>query len=240
MFHADPDGWLLKGGQALLAWWPSARYSTDIDLLSRQSSTTDEAVKALISVAGTELDDHISFRHRGTTEQTHVERPTRTVSFVAMFGNVELSRTLHVDVVVVDHAPHGDIEDGRLEAPFGTDCRTWPELRMFPIVDHVAEKICAMYERYRSTGATSNRYKDLVDLVLIAMKSPIDGALMHHTLEAEVQRRRDRHMVVELPSAFAVPVATGLTGTSTLLAGLASCRGNSARWTACGSWLRRS
>lgn len=32
VFHRDPDGWLLKGGQALLVRYPAARHSRDIDL----------------------------------------------------------------------------------------------------------------------------------------------------------------------------------------------------------------
>jgi predicted nucleotidyltransferase component of viral defense system len=171
VFHADPDSWVLKGGQALLVRWPAARYSTDIDLLGNQN-TTDDAVKALIETAKVQLDDHIRFRHQKTTDQTHVDRPTRTVYFRAMLGNLILRRDVKVDVVVSGHAPRGTVVTEPLEAPFNVDCHTWPDVRMFPIEDHVAEKTCAMYEKHRAAGNTSTRYKDLADLAIIALNSP--------------------------------------------------------------------
>jgi hypothetical protein len=204
VFHHDPARWVLKGGQALLVRWPAARYSTDIDLLGDQD-TTDDAVAALIEAAAIVLDDHIRFEHRRTTDQTHVDRPTRTVYFRPMFGMAPLGRDVKVDVVVSGHQPRGDVVDEPLTPPIDAGGEVWPTARMFPLEDHVAEKICAMYEKYRAAGNTSTRYKDLVDLVLIALKSPLEGALMHATLLDEVGRRRARGMVLELPSAFAVP-----------------------------------
>jgi predicted nucleotidyltransferase component of viral defense system len=211
VFHTDPARWVLKGGQALLVRWPAARYSTDIDLLGDQADT-DEAVAALIKAAAVELDDHISFEHQKTTDQKHVDRPTRTVYFRAMFGNVELRRDVKVDVVVSGHTPRGAVVAEPLDAPFTVECDVWPEVRMFPLEDHVAEKICAMYEKHRIAGNDSTRYKDLADLAIIALNSPFDGALLHATLLEEVQRRRDRRMVLELPATFNVPNSTWRSG----------------------------
>ncbi|HVV12385.1 nucleotidyl transferase AbiEii/AbiGii toxin family protein [Amycolatopsis sp.] len=210
VFHAAPDFWVLKGGQALLMRWPTARYSTDIDLLSTQA-TTDAAVEDLIRAASTELDDSIRFEHHDTTAQTHVERPTRTVRFRAMLGNTVL-KWVSVDVVVSDYQPRGAITTEPLEAPFATDCTTWPAVRIFPIEDHIAEKLCAMYERYRSTGNTSSRYKDLADLVLIALKSSVDGVRMHATLQHEIQRREKRGIKLVFPSTFDVPDSSWIAG----------------------------
>ncbi|WP_020421105.1 nucleotidyl transferase AbiEii/AbiGii toxin family protein [Amycolatopsis sp. ATCC 39116] len=218
VFHSDPDRWVLKGGQALLMRWPTARYSTDIDLLSAQN-TTDAAVEDLIKAASLELDDHLRFAHHDTTEQTHVDRPTRSVRFRAMFGNVVL-KWVSVDVVVSDYMPRGDIATEPLEAPFTTECETWPEVRIFPLEDHVAEKLCAMYERYRADGNPSSRYKDLVDLVLIALKSPINGPRMHATLQDEIERRRNRGMVLTFPEAFEVPDKSWTAGYRSVASGV--------------------
>jgi hypothetical protein len=65
---------------------------------------------------------------------------------------------------------------------------------VFPIEDHVAEKICAMYERYRTGGNPSTRYKDLVDLALFALfalKASPPGAEVHRILRDEVERREN-------------------------------------------------
>ncbi|MEV6648122.1 nucleotidyl transferase AbiEii/AbiGii toxin family protein [Amycolatopsis sp. NPDC051371] len=211
VFHIDPGRWVLKGGQALLVRWPAARYSTDIDLLGDQADT-DEAVAALIHAAAAELDDHISFEHQKTTDQKHIDRPTRTVYFRAMFGNVELRRDVKVDVVVSGHLPRGAVVAEPLDAPFNVECDVWPEVRIFPLEDHVAEKICAMYEKHRIAGNDSTRYKDLADLAIIALNSPFDGAMLHATLLDEARRRRDRGMVLDLPATFTVPNSAWRSG----------------------------
>ncbi|WP_233598690.1 nucleotidyl transferase AbiEii/AbiGii toxin family protein [Amycolatopsis sp. WAC 01375] len=205
VFHGDDaSNWVLKGGQALLVRWPSARYSTDIDLLSMED-TTDAAVDALKTAAGLRLADGIWFSHLGTSAQTHVERPTRKVSFMAMFENAPLNHRVRVDVVTSGHLPRGPITTEPLEPPFASDCVPWPEARMFPIEDHVAEKICAMYERHQVGGHPSSRYKDLVDLALFALKSSIPGKETHEILYDEIARRRSRGMVVNPPAGFEVP-----------------------------------
>ncbi|WP_228688253.1 nucleotidyl transferase AbiEii/AbiGii toxin family protein [Amycolatopsis keratiniphila] len=205
VFHGDEAAnWVLKGGQALLVRWPSARYSTDIDLLSVEN-TTDAAVDALKTAARLRLDDHIWFSHLGTSGQTHVERPTRKVSFMAMFENAPLNHRVRVDVVTSGHLPRGPIITEPLEPPFTSDCAPWPEARMFPIEDHVAEKICAMYERHQVGGHPSTRYKDLVDLALFALNSPMPGKETHEILHDEIARRRGRGMVVVPPTRFEAP-----------------------------------
>jgi hypothetical protein len=46
---------------------------------------------------------------------------------------------------------------------------------MWPLEDHFADKIAAMYERRGPDKRHSSRVKDLVDLDLIALKSPVSG-----------------------------------------------------------------
>jgi hypothetical protein len=205
VFHGDDAAnWVLKGGQALLVRWPAAHYSTDIDLLSAEG-TTDSAVEALKAAPALRLDDDIWFDHISTSEQSRVERPTRKVLFMAMFENAHLNYKVPVDVVASGHMPRGAVTTAPLEPAFTSDCGPWPDARVFPIEDHVAEKICAMYERYRTGSNPSTRYKDLVDLALFALKASLPGAEMHRILRDEVERRENRGMVLELPDAFRVP-----------------------------------
>ncbi|HEY3478684.1 MAG TPA: nucleotidyl transferase AbiEii/AbiGii toxin family protein [Streptomyces sp.] len=216
VFHADPNSWVLKGGQALLVRWPAARYSTDVDLLSDQDDT-DSAVAALLEAAAVQLDDQLQFTHRKTTEQTHIERPTRSVYFSVRTGTLTLRPSMKVDVVVSGHAPRGRVVTEPLDPPIHGACEIWPDVRMFPLEDHVAEKICAMYERHRKAGNTSTRYKDLADLAVIAQRTSFDGALLHAVLLEEVTRRRERGMVVELPArGFAVPTSDWRSGYETI------------------------
>lgn len=62
VFRHNPHDWLLKGGQALLARWPEARHSRDIDLLAVQADDElDEAVNRLKAAAQLDAGDFIRF-----------------------------------------------------------------------------------------------------------------------------------------------------------------------------------
>jgi predicted nucleotidyltransferase component of viral defense system len=208
VFHADGEGWVLKGGQALLVRWPKARYSTDVDLL-RTAETTDEttiedAVAALVDAVATSLEDHLTFTHHDTSRESAANRPSRKVRFKVMHGLRQLSM-VSVDVVVGANGPRGDIFAQRLEAPFTIESTPWPMVRMWPLEDHVADKIAAMYERHGESLRPSTRFKDLVDLVLIALNSPVRGPAAHAALHAEVRRRTESGMHLVLPATFEVP-----------------------------------
>jgi len=212
VFHFDRDGWVLKGGQALLVRWPRARYSTDVDLLRLGAeATVDSAVEALITAASVELDDHLRFDHHDTSRETAANRPSRKVRFKVMFGLRQLS-TVSVDVVAAELHPAGQLTVEQLAAPFVIDSGPWPEIRMWPLEDHVADKIAAMYERHREQLVPSTRFKDLVDLVLIACNSTLDGAITHRALHAEVRRRNAAGTHLVLPAEFAVPDVSWTAG----------------------------
>jgi predicted nucleotidyltransferase component of viral defense system len=148
VFHADGDGWVLKGGQALLVRWPQARYSTDIDLLrTADEDTVDSAVAALIAVAAADLGDHLRFDHHDTSRETAANRPSRKVRFKVMFGLRQLS-TVSVDVVAAELHPRGELLVEQLDPPFAMESGPWPKVRVWPLEDHVADKIAAMYERH--------------------------------------------------------------------------------------------
>lgn len=212
VFHSDRDGWVLKGGQALLVRWPNARYSTDVDLLRvSEDVTVDGAVEALLAAASIELDDHLRFDHHDTSRETAANRPSRKVRFKVMFGLRQLS-TVSVDVVAAELHPVGQLTVEQLAAPFVIDASPWPEIRMWPLEDHVADKIAAMYERHREQLVPSTRFKDLVDLVLIACNSTLDGVTTHQALHAEVRRRTAAGTHLELPAEFVVPDTSWTSG----------------------------
>ena len=200
----EARNWVLKGGQAMLVRWPSARYSTDIDLLSSEA-TTNAAVEALKILAARRLDDNIWFDHLETADQTDAEHPTRKVKFRVMFESAPLGPQVSVDVAAARHLPRGEVTTEQLEPPFTTDSAPWPPARVFPVEDHVAEKICAMYELHGVNRTPSTRYKDLVDLVLFAGKVTLPGAEMHKLIRDESARRRARGVEVELPDEFRLP-----------------------------------
>lgn len=205
VFRADPDRWVLKGGQAMLVRYPDARHSRDVDLIySDHDPDYAEALAALRSAAQFDAGDQMKFEYAGCTEVAD-HRSGITVTFKAVIGATEFA---HVSVdLVVDHQPIGRPVTVPLKPVLelkGID--DWPEVRLYPIVDHVADKICAMLERHPgSAGGVSHRFRDLVDLILIIANEQIDGAELHGVLRAEAGRRRQRGTDIELPPWFTVP-----------------------------------
>jgi len=72
--------------------------------------------------------------------------------------------------------------------------------RAYPLVDHVADKVAAMFELHGEKGAPSTRYKDPVDIVAIVISASIDAAPQLTALRSEADRRG-----VTLPVRFSVP-----------------------------------
>jgi hypothetical protein len=80
VFRADPDRWVLKGGQAMLVRYPDARHSRDVDLV--YSDHNPDYAEALAN-------------HRSGI----------TATFKAVIGATEFA---HVSIdLVVDHQPIG-------------------------------------------------------------------------------------------------------------------------------------
>lgn len=72
-----------------------------------------------------------------------------------------------------------------------------PDYRVYPLVCVVADKLCAVMERHG--GRPSTRFRDPVDLVLIARTYPIEAGPLRDAIAAERVRR-------ELPAITAVTV----------------------------------
>jgi hypothetical protein len=68
------------------------------------------------------------------------------------------------------------------------------------LVDHVADKVCAIFERHN--GNPSTRFKDLIDLVAISRRATMNADLQKRALVTEAARRN-----LELPAAFEFPIA---------------------------------
>ncbi|MGW2498776.1 nucleotidyl transferase AbiEii/AbiGii toxin family protein [Streptomyces pseudogriseolus] len=203
VFIADPDGWMIKGGQALLLRYSTdARLSKDIDIQRADSSAgIEEAVQALLSAAALDLQDHLTFVP--TRLEPHGdESGGARQSFEVRLG-VRKSESIHVDLVV-GRSPTAVPEAARLEPtvamPWPAD---WPEVRLYPVVDHMADKVCAMYE-WRGT-IPSSRFRDLADLLLISQRETVDAAQARHALRTEAARRSGGGALLRLPRAFAMP-----------------------------------
>jgi len=71
---------------------------------------------------------------------------------------------------------------------------------VYPLVDHVADKVVATFDRYGHSARPSTRFKDLVDLVAIVTEASVDADPQTFALQSEAERRS-----VRLPDEFDVP-----------------------------------
>ena len=192
MFASSEGGWVLKGGTALLARVRNARHTTDIDL-QRTASDLDAAVAELRAASEVDLGDYFRFvitgqpvllPDRTTQPGTQVAR----IRVEAYVGARSLS-SFNVDIVVgalITTEP----ERSAPNPPVVVDGLVTPEhYLLYPIVDHVADKLCAIVETHGATKAPSSRVRDLVDLVVIARTQSMHGGLLRMAIESERQRR---------------------------------------------------
>ncbi|WP_405968920.1 nucleotidyl transferase AbiEii/AbiGii toxin family protein (plasmid) [Streptomyces sp. NBC_00015] len=205
VFHAQPDAWIVKGGHALLMRYAAAaRLSQDIDIQSSTGGGIGEAVTDLLKAAAYDLDDYLSFTPARTSMHENGAAGAKQVFRVHM-GTHEVG-VVKVDVVT-GHAPSAAPDVRRvtplIDLAWPAD---WPEAKLYPIVNHLADKVCAMYERHK--GSPSSRYRDLADILLISQREPVDGRYAQLALRTEARRRRltaTPGVDLELPQVFQPP-----------------------------------
>lgn len=197
IFATAPQRWVLKGGGGLLARIPGqARHSMDIDLFYRGELET--AVLELQDLGvDAEFGDFFTFDIERTPGQLATGTTGTGLSVVAYVGDGEFQR-FSIDLVVVSNMTQ---EPDVIEALTPVPIQGLPTAmyRVYPIVDHVADKHAAMIDTY-GNGQPSSRHRDLVDLVLIATTQQLDAHELRVALLSEYAHRNlDVPARVELP-----------------------------------------
>ncbi|HEY5521461.1 MAG TPA: nucleotidyl transferase AbiEii/AbiGii toxin family protein [Candidatus Limnocylindrales bacterium] len=190
------DGWIVKGATALLARDIGVRGTIDVDVY--RAAEREVVEEDLRTAAATDLGDWFRFELA----------PRQVLSGGVRYPvNAYIGPTVwasfHVDLVGSDLRMTGEPEDVPPLARVVMPNVEQHGYKAYPLVDHVADKVCAMYESYGPTGMPSTRYKDLVDLVamVLAVSVPADAQLT--ALRSESGRRGLR-----LPTTVTVPDRT--------------------------------
>ena len=202
VFLCDPESWVLKGAAGLLARVPTqARHSMDVDLYFQ--GAVEAVVEALAEAAEVDLGDYFTF----DTE------PARTIA--GRNSGVQFKITAYIGDVM--------FTGFRVDAVFATNMTGTPEsvpglcpinveglrasaYRTYPVADHIADKHAAMIATY-GDGAHSTRYRDLVDLVLLAATQTIKAKALHDALMSEY-----RHRNLSPPPEVTLPSADWIDG----------------------------
>ncbi|MFD4462233.1 nucleotidyl transferase AbiEii/AbiGii toxin family protein [Nocardia sp. NPDC058480] len=198
VFDADPQGWILKGGVGMMVRLPHARYSRDIDLMV--ASDAADPVAELRRVVRDHRIDHFRFEVGQPVALSNGKGARVTVG--ALLGGTTFD-TFSIDIVGARRELVGPVE--RKSIPRLIDTDDFPpetDVQLYPLVDQIADKICAMYEIYGTRALqSSGRYRDLVDLLLVSMFLPISLRLA----VAAVERERAARGIGTLPVTLTSP-----------------------------------
>lgn len=197
VFQDDEAPWILLGGNALLIRTCGGRFTQDIDL-ARQTPWLDvEAASAeLQNLAARPIHDDDPFVFELHDAKVHSEpdqygygAETGNIKVRALLGGalfepftIDITTRRHVDVRIDDVPLQGVIEHNTL--------RDLPAVPTTPVENHLADKVCALYERHgRGGDKPSTRYRDLADVLRIVAGIPFDAARLVTVLEREAGRR---------------------------------------------------
>ena len=188
------DAWIVKGATALLAREVGVRGSLDVDVYRAEPQVMAEA--GIRRAADLEIGDWFRFEVGLATPigNNSIRLPINAIigatTWVAF--HVDLSGTdLHMTGQPEDVPPiaRGIIPDVEQRG-----------YRAYPLVDHVADKVAATYERHGEMGNPSTRYKDLVDLIAIICGASVAAEAQASAIGSEFERRQ-----LILPESFDVP-----------------------------------
>ncbi|RAX20037.1 MULTISPECIES: nucleotidyl transferase AbiEii/AbiGii toxin family protein [unclassified Actinomyces] len=206
LFADDMDDWLLLGGNALLIRTRGGRFTRDVDLARTHGwSDVQELRDELRSALSRSLDSD-PFRLEIVKVSPHSEpdgygygaltakADIRVLLGVAEFGrfSIDITTRRHVSgpidrispTPIIDHETIADL----------------PDVPTVPVENHLADKICALYELHGKTRTASTRYRDLADIVRIVAHLDFDAARLSEMLDHESRRRR-----IPQPTAIVSP-----------------------------------
>ena len=188
--------WIVKGATALLARNLSVRATIDIDIYRETGS--DEAEAALRAAVSQDIDDWFRFevglRRSVADGGTAIRLPV-----TAYIGQTQWME-FHVDLVGSDLRMTGESEDVPPLAAIAMPDVEQHGYRAYPLVDHIADKVAATFERHGEGRNPSTRYRDLVDLVAIVTGASVLADPQVKALRSEARRRG-----ITLPVRFVVP-----------------------------------
>lgn len=188
--------WVLKGALALdFRLGGRTRTTKDMDLIRNDSE--EAATADLIAAQAVELGDFVTF------DIEKVGAPGEDLEGAAMRYRVraELGGRRFEDVIV--DIAFSDPLKWAPEKIAGTDLLEFAgiepiEVPVLPLEQHIAEKVHA-YTRIYSSGRTSSRAKDLVDIVLVKQLMVLDASLLRAALIGVFERRRQHPLPARLP-----------------------------------------
>ncbi|AMD86944.1 hypothetical protein AXF14_04210 [Actinomyces radicidentis] len=206
LFHDGDNGWMLLGGNALIIRTAGGRFTQDIDLARTASWDSLDSLRDELSHLITQPVENDQFTFELLSLQPRSEPDSfgygaRTAKAkIAMRLGADVFETISLDLTTgrhvdgpVDLVPPVPVIDDPTLADL-------PRIPVVPIENHLADKVCAMYELHGETGTPSTRYRDLADVVRIIARLELDAGRLGTLLNHEAARRQ-----TELPTTLRLP-----------------------------------
>ena len=190
------EEWVVKGATALLARDIGVRETIDIDIY--REAARDIAEAELRAAVANDIGDWFAFEIGAARSVADAAAGLR-LPVTASIGTTVWA-SFSVDLVGSDRRMTGAPEAVPPLARVVMPDIEQHGYRAYPLVDHVADKVAAMFELHGGTGAPSTRFKDLVDLVAIVISASVDAGPQLKALRSEADRRG-----ITLPGGFGVP-----------------------------------
>lgn len=194
--YLHDDEWIIKGAIALLARDLGVRATNDIDVFRRVSRESAEA--ELREAVSCDIGDWFRFEIGPGTPAGDGSDAVRLP--VTSYIGPTVWQTFHIDLAGGSLRMTGLPDDVPPLAQVGMPSLEQRDYRVYPLVDHIADKITATFQRYGQIQAPSTRYKDLVDLVAILTATSVEAEAQSAALRSEADRRS-----LVLPRRFTVP-----------------------------------
>ena len=193
--NARDDGWVLKSAAALLARGVSLRATRDVDLYRRAGLV--EADMTLREALALDLGDWFTF-DAGRSRQMTAGVMGLTIAVTARIGIREWER-FNVDLVGEAARMTGEPEVVPALARIDLAELRQPGYRVWPLADHVADKLAATFATYGRSNQPSTRVKD-IDLVVLAHCAHMSADDAIAAIRAQASRRE-----IVLPGRFDIP-----------------------------------
>jgi hypothetical protein len=194
--YLEDSEWIVKGATALLARDIGVRGTMDIDVY--RDATVKVAEAELRAAADRDIGDWFRFEAGASRPVMDAAAGVR-IPMTVYIGGTSWMR-FSVDIVGGDIRMTGEPEDVPALAGISMPQIEQHGYRVYPLIDHVADKVAATFDRYGTMEYPSTRYKDLIDLLVIVIEASVEAAQQLHALESEADRR-----AITLPGRFTVP-----------------------------------
>jgi hypothetical protein len=195
LYLLDND-WILKGATALLARHLSVRHTIDLDVY--RAASAGDAERDLRTAAAIDAGDWFEFTIG--PGQALAEGVSGTRFPVTVLVGAAVWANFHVDIVGESVVMTGTPDDVPPLISITLPGLDRPGYRAYPLVDHIADKVCAIFTRHGVQQRPSTRYKDLLDLVSFATTTSVGAVELCHALVSDAERRS-----IAFPSHFDVP-----------------------------------